>query len=61
MGRGVFLLSMGLKKAWHSSHVTGWGYVWVTWRLLLFGPVSAAYKSGEEVPTAWGEWQWRRR
>lgn len=29
----------------------GWGYVWVTWQLLVFGRVSAASAPGEEVVT----------
>lgn len=33
------------------SRHRGWGYVWVTWRLLGFGRVSAASAPGEEAVT----------
>lgn len=47
---GVPLLA-GFKKAWPSSRHGGWGYVWVTWRLLVFGRVSAGSAPGEEEVT----------
>lgn len=34
------------------SRHRGWGYVWVTWRLLVFGRVSAASAPGEEAVTS---------
>lgn len=33
------------------SRHRGWGYVWVTWRLLVFGRISADSALGEEAVT----------
>ena len=43
--------SPGLKRRGTALSSPGWGYVWVTWRLLVFGRVSAASVPGEKAVT----------